>query len=1135
MYKKDSRLILSPSDLTRFMESEFITWMDRYNLEFPGELTPDEDSDTDKMLQKKGLAHEAEFLAHLKSQGLAVYDAGNAQDKFAATIEAMKEGVEVIYQGALCDDEFAGYADFLVKVKGVTSSLGDYYYEPWDTKLALSTKAYFLTQLACYGHMLAKIQEKLPAHMHVVLGNKVRDSYRMQDFFYYYKQLRQALLQQQNEFDAASPPDFMGMEKFGRWTTHAEKIMERKDHLCRVANIRTVQIRKLYTAGISTMTDLAKTSLTTIAKMQDETFSTLKHQAQLQVDSIGRDIPLYEVITPHREGYGLTILPPQTAQDIYFDMEGFPGADGGLEYLFGATITDNGNTKFIDWWAHNSEEEKRAFEEFIDFAYARFQENPMMHIYHYASYEKTALRKLMGRYGTREKELDALLRNEVFVDLFAVLRQGLRVGTPNYSIKSIELIYRGKRKTEVATATDSIVFYQRWLDEQDGTDWTTSNILKEIRDYNKDDCDSTLELANWLRKIQKENAIAWRGKEFKEEPQSARALKRKEAGELAMRMLRGIPLNESELNERQKISLLLAHLLEFHWREAKPVFWAQYDRHDMTEQELFDDPGCLSGLVRDNQPPQPIAKSLGYSYNFDPSQDTKIDADNECFYAHDLRQTIMVASIDVDNGKVILKRGNNGEAPPPNLSLIKNEFVKADDIENSIFRTAEAYAEGKSIPSALEDFLLRRRPRIAGSPEGPLLPPGKTLTEGTADVISRMRDTTLCIQGPPGGGKTYTAAYAITELIRQGKRVGVASNSHKSIAHLMDKVAKMAEEKGISLRGAKVQSETKNFHVTASNIEAMVTQKFLSMKDRFQLIGGTAWLFSKEGAVDLIDYLFVDEAGQVSVANLVGMSPSTKNIVVIGDQMQLSQPMQGTHPGDSGQSILQYLLQDTQVIPDHFGIFLGTSWRMHPDVCSFISGAIYEDRLGSEPHTEKRMLEITPGDGQVELKASGILYVPVEHEGNAQDSEEEASAIQDIVKQLLQCSFNDGTMVRPLTLYDILIVAPYNMQVRRLRALLPGAKVGTVDKFQGQEAPVVIVSMCSSTGDASSRGLEFIFSKNRLNVAISRAQSLAIVIGSPALARTHCRNVDQMELVNLFCRIVETGSKIPVLATAPLL
>jgi uncharacterized protein len=239
--------------------------------------------------------------------------------------------------------------------------------------------------------------------------------------------------------------------------------------------------------------------------------------------------------------------------------------------------------------------------------------------------------------------------------------------------------------------------------------------------------------------------------------------------------------------------------------------------------------------------------------------------------------------------------------------------------------------------------------------------------------------------------------------------------------------------------------------------------------------------------------------------------------------MQLAQPLQGTQPGDSGKSVLEYLLQDKQVIPNDFGIFLGVSRRMHPDVCSFISGAVYENRLQPHPDTAARALTFPSSTSELITRTSGILFVPVAHEGNTQDSDEEADTIIRIVDELKRGIIRDGFDQNFDVRTDLLIVAPYNMQVRKLRQRLPGARVGSVDKFQGQEAALVIVSMCSSTGDASPRGLEFIFSKNRLNVAISRAKLLAIVVGSPALANTHCNRIEQMELVNLFCRIASEG------------
>jgi len=232
--------------------------------------------------------------------------------------------------------------------------------------------------------------------------------------------------------------------------------------------------------------------------------------------------------------------------------------------------------------------------------------------------------------------------------------------------------------------------------------------------------------------------------------------------------------------------------------------------------------------------------------------------------------------------------------------------------------------------------------------------------------------------------------------------------------------------------------------------------------------------------------------------------------------------MKGTHPGDSGCSALEYVLGDQQVIKDDFGVFLGLSRRMHPNVCAFISGAVYENRLESHPSTAARKL-VLPTDraAQYVTSPAGIIYVPVEHDGNTQDSAEEVDIIVQIINELKGCSLIDGGVTRAVCSEDIKVVAPYNMQVRRLHAALPGYQVGSVDKFQGQESAIIIVSMCASSGDGLARGIEFIFSKNRLNVALSRAQSLAIVVGSPALARTRCNRVEQMELVNLFCRIAE--------------
>ena len=1128
MQKQDDYLRFSPSDLCRFLESSYVSWMDRAHLESPGRFLPDPVSETDKLLQERGIDHERTFLSTLQTQGRDVCVISESGNRFENTAEAMRAGQEIIYQAALRDNEFIGFADFLFLV-GQSGEEGKNIYEPWDTKLAFHAKPYYLIQLACYADLLREHQGVLPNRIHLVLGNNETRSYRTEDFFYQYRQVRRSFLEQQGLFNPEEAPDFSGLEDFGRWTSEAEKRMLELDHLCRVANMRRVQIKKLYSSGVHTMTQLAAHE-SSVPGMKEATIATLRQQAQLQIASSGAHIPKYKLI-PLAEGKGLTKLPPFSELDVYFDMEGYPFADGGLEYLFGATTVEAGIITFTDWWAHNPEEEKLALENFIDWAHARWLTDPAMHIYHYAAYEKTALRRLMGKYGTREAELDALLRNEVFVDLLPIVRQSIQVGEPNYSIKSIEKLYREKRHGDVATAIDSVVFYKKWLDSKDSAGWQNSTILADIRSYNKEDCDSTFQLAEWLRNVQKEQDISFQIPPTKVESESSAAQSRNNASILARRMLEDLPVIPENQSDRQRMQILLAELLEFHWREAKPVFWAKYDRHAMTEEELFEDSCCLASLKRLDTRPRlsHSRRSILYDYEFDAKQDSKIDVGVNCFYAHDLEETISIDSLDMQNGKITLKRSREKPAPPALLSLILDEFVDASALADSIYTIAESFFNGSELPSALQDFLLRRRPRIHGGESGALVDGERELADSVVDVISRMEDTTLCIQGPPGSGKTFTAAKAIASLIRSGRRVGVTSNSHKAIAKLIDEVASLMGEQR-EIRIAKIQSDERNFEVKGKRVYKLEPKAYFDKgTGMFSLVGGTAWFFSDSQADGLFDFLFVDEAGQVSMANLVAMSRAARNIVLIGDQMQLSQPLKGTHPGTSCKSVLEYLLDEANVVAKDFGIFLETTRRLHPSLCSFISGAVYQDRLLSHPSTESRILQLPEGDLKYLSRSTGLLFIPVEHEGNTQDSEEEAAAVAEVVKELLRCSLTSKEGKRSLAIGDVLVVAPYNMQVRRLRSCLPGYQIGTVDKFQGQEAPVVILSMSASSGEGLARGIEFLFSKNRLNVAISRAQLLAIVVGSPALATVRCSNVEQMELVNLYCRIIETGNQFSML------
>jgi uncharacterized protein len=1131
--KEAAHLVYSPSDLVSFVRSEFITWMDRHFLERPGEVQPDADTEEQDIIQEKGVEHERAFLESLIVRGKRICDLQGFREQSAPTIDAMRRGEDVIYQAYLAHGPFAGYPDFLVRVER-PSTLGNWSYEPWDTKLARHVKPYFLVQLCCYAEMLENVQGLRPQFLRIVLGAPKGTqpevaSFRTDDFFYYYHSLKSAFLNQQRTFDSTAFPDIPPLADLGRWTGYAERELEARDDLALIADIRLSQIHKLRAAGITTMTQLATSGILRVPQLHEETFAKLQRQARLQVASRGETAPRYEILTPPQADgpRGLYLLPRASQADVFFDMEGFPLIDDGREYLFGACYHEAGQLRFRDWWAHSPTEEKLAFESFVQWVYGRWKEHPDLHIYHYNHYEVTALRRLMGKYGVCEIEVDELLRGQVFVDLYRVVRQSVMVGEPSYSLKYVEHLYRGRRAGDVASAGESMVFYQRWLEAQDGNSPQDSPILKQIGDYNEQDCRSTAELAAWLWQQQKAVGVV----PASSVPQIAEAQGNGETDNdqrhaLAQEILAELPAirPSGEAGEHARVKELLAHLLEFHRREEKPTWWRRFDRLEMEEAELIDDPECLAGLQRTSRKPDLIKQSLAYEYSFDGRQETKIRAEEKCLFTHDWKKHAMVSELDMDAGRAVLIVSKRQGPPPDRLSLAPEELTLGNVIAPAVERVVRRWRTTGDLPGAVNDFLYRRRPRLLRNLEGPIVKASTTLA-GAIEAVLDMRSTALCIQGPPGSGKTYSGARMILALIRAGKRVGIASNSHRAINVLLAQTSRAATEAGVRITTAKVCKEEEQMAGLPDGCPQIETgRKLFDRRPLPNLVGGTAFAYIAEEAEGALDYLFVDEAGQVSLANLVAMAPAATNLVLLGDQMQLGQPIQGSHPGESGLSALEYLLQDHATIPDDFGIFLSHTHRLHPNLCHFISGAVYDDRLKCERHTADRVIEAGPTQPDWLSRDAGLIYVPVEHEGNVYESVEEEERIAALIRDLLtlQVRTKEGT-VRPLTAADILVVAPYNLQVRRLERRLAPIRVGTVDKFQGQEAAVVIFSMCASSGDSSPRGIEFLFSRNRLNVAISRAQTLAIVVGSPALVTTHCGSVDQIRLVNVYCRAVEEG------------
>lgn len=802
------------------------------------------------------------------------------------------------------------------------------------------------------------------------------------------------------------------------------------------------------------------------------------------------------------------MLPAPDDGDLFFDMEGDPLAGQGLEYLFGIFGRMDGasNPLFRPIWAHNAEEEKAAFETLMRLFIDHIRQHPNAHIYHYAAYEPTALKRLAMRYATMEAELDQLLRERRFVDLYRVVVQALRVSTESYSIKDLEALYWRERTGDVKTASASIVEYERWLVTGDDA------ILQSIADYNKDDCVSTAHLQRWLEGLRPAGAtleIIDEEKPEKAERSAARAEFEARKRELAARV-------RASTHADDRVRDLIAEMLWFHQRSQKPGWWAVYERQAWDNDELIDDAESLGGVDIDPAiPPVPVKRSLDTTYRF-PPQDTKLKIGEKPKIAETLAFAGTIVELSAEDGRLVMRRGVKSGALPDRFSLIPAP-IDLQGVPDAVLAFAERFTEGRSEgDQALIDILLRSPPRLKGRRLGDRIrAEGENLTDAVIRAALDLDNSYLFIQGPPGTGKTFNASAAIVALLRAGKRVGVSSNSHKAIHKLLEDVEKRAKEQSFNFVGVKKGNDDKS--ETAFESENITTIfKSEEAAPEHQLVGGTVFHFSREDQRGAFDYLFVDEAGQVSLGNLIAMAGSATNIVLVGDQMQLPQPVQGVHPGETGLSSLEYLLQGKATVPDDGGILLNETRRLHPALCTFISDAIYDGRLTAHPSTSERFLNIKAG-ASAALKSAGLSFVPVEHDGCTQSSRAEADVIAQLIGELCTQGITRDGVQAPVTLDDILVVAPYNLQVNLLKEHLPaGTKIGTVDKFQGQEAAVVIVSMTTSHGTEAPRGTEFLFNLNRFNVAISRAECLAIVVHGAKLLDGAWMKIGDLQRLNVF-------------------
>ncbi len=1123
---------LSASDLVGYLDCHHLTALDRAVAE-GARAKPKIWDPLLEILRERGSIHEQTYVDHLTNAGLKVVRIDGVDVSDAAvgeTLAAMKDGAEVIVQGALAHDGWAGRADILRRVE-TPSALGPWSYEPIDTKLARETKAGTVLQLCLYADLLGTAQGAAPEWMYVIVpwSDFEPQCYRFADYGAYFRQVKNGLAASLAAKDAGQTyPDPIAHCDICRWREDCDKRRRDDDHLCLVTGISKLQINELKGHGIATVQDLA-TMPVPLAWKPDrgspEALIRVREQARIQCEARNAGARKCEVL-PVERGFGFTRLPAPSKGDIFLDLEGDPFVgEHGLEYLFGYLFADeHGEMAYESAWAFTRADEKQAFERFVDFVMGRWDAFPDLHIYHYAPYEPAALKRLMGRYASREDKIDRMLRAKLFVDLYQIVRHAGRASVESYSIKQLEPFYGFERDTPLAEANAALAVLQANLELDDGA--AVSEESKEtVRAYNCDDCHAAADLRDWLEALR--GGLVAGGTDIPRPEPGDGAPNEKVSAWLALiaplfeKLTANVPPDPEERNDDQQGRWILANLLDYHRREEKSVWWELFRLSDLSAEDLMDERAGLSGLIYVGDAGGTVKAPI-HRYSF-PPQETELRG------GEDLRnlggdKLGKIEALSLDGCTVDIKKRQDHAGIHPQ-AVFAHKFVGKDVIKNAIVRTAQHVVDhglgGDGPYQAARDLLLKLPPRVGGQA---LHRDGETTVDAAVRLCAHLDGGTFPIQGPPGAGKTFTGAHMICELVRLSKTVGITANSHKVIRNLIDEVIKVADKKGIDLHCCQKPDEIEDpqprltFAKKSEDLDA-------ALGTSAQVGGGTAWHWAREEAAGSVDVLFVDEAAQMCLADVLAVSQAAKTIVLIGDPQQLDQPRQGTHPDGTDVSALDHILAGEQTIPPDKGLFLEETWRLHPAICAYTSELFYEGKLRSKPGLEIQVIKgaFSPVGG------AGLRFLPVAHYGNQNSSPEEAAAVAELVIGILESKASwvdrDGTE-QSVTLEDIVIITPYNAQAFEIQERLPGARVGTVDKFQGQQAPITIYSTATSSYADAPRGMEFLYSLNRLNVATSRAKCLSIIVGAPAIFEAACRTPRQIQLANAFCRYLELAETI---------
>ena len=1164
-------LRLSASDVANFVACGHLTRLDL--LRARGEIQPPRAFDVGfEDLVARGEAHEAAVLQRFRAVGWHVAEIPEEPEADAtrATLAATRDGADVVYQGVLLADQSAdgpvlfGRPDFLVRAGLLPAPDGEprpagRHYEVVDAKLARSAKARAVAQVGFYSDLLAGAQGIRPRWMHLALGDGEFTSLKVDDYAAYARQARRLLTAFIAEDDGENPPSVPYPEPVEhcvicRWSELCAGRRRRDDDLSLIAGITAGQRRALKSAGVTTRRGFAGlAALPELSRVSRASLAGAQSQARLQVASEDAGHIEYELLEPERDAAGalvpnrgLLALPEPVVGDLFFDIEGAryyseDGKEFGLQYLFGiidtAGVDASGAPRYTQIWAFDRQDERRAFEELVDFVTDRRNRTPGLHVYHYNHYEPTAVDhltelhetrqeavgRLMGRFATREDEVDDLFRRGVFVDLYRVVRQGIRAGVESYSIKRLEPLCGFARQVDLRDATGALIAFEAALD--DGMAADEHERRRVVAGYNEDDCRATLALRDWLEGRRVELA-ARLGQELPR-PAVVEEVRSTEDPELARvrdALLAAVPDDLSARSAEQNAKALLADLLDWHRREAKPGWWRYFYLRALGPAELIAEPDALGGLTGGDVVAE-AKKSVVRRFFFPPQEHRFAPGDT----AHDsvTDKGWTVVAIDDALGVIDLKIGAGYDGPLP-VSLVPDGPIPTPTQRDRLRDLgARVVRDGVGGHDAATALLLRSRPADGAALGEPLRNAGETTADAAVRLVLGLRDSYLPIQGPPGTGKTFTAARQILELIAHGRSVGITGPSHAVINNLIGKVYECADARGVAARiGQRADKDNPHLHPRAQALSYDRLEQGIRASE-LDVIAGTSWMWSREQFAGSTDVLFVDEAGQLSLADVLSVAYAAGTLVMLGDPQQLAQPSDVAHPPGAGVSALEHILGDQATMPADAGLLLDRTWRMHPQLCRYTSDVFYDGRLTAEEDLDRQ--EIL---GAHSLRGAGLRVVQVPHEGNSNASPEEAAQVAGLVRGLLGCQWRDKDGAQhPIGPRDVLVITPYNAQIRAIREALaaagcsPDFQVGTVDKFQGREAPVAIYSMATSSADDASRGLEFLFDHRRLNVATSRAKAMAIIVASSRLVQVSCRTPRQMLLVNALCRAWESAGQ----------